>query len=98
MTKKKYSKKNLSTILEESDGLDEQKFNRFFNIKKLSDVTGINRDKIYNNLRGDYHSIKEEDRRKMVEVLKPNVVTMFEWLGYEVIFKKLENEKIVSGS
>jgi hypothetical protein len=83
-------RKSLTTVLDQSDGLNEEKFYRFFNIKRISDRTGINLDKLYNNLKDFYRSIQnsEVDKKKIADVLKPQVKQMFAWLGYDVEFTK----------
>jgi hypothetical protein len=62
-------------------------FYKFFNLKKVSDLTQIQPDKIYNNMRGDYNSLSAADTSSIAKILIPNVKKFFERLGYEVTFK-----------
>ncbi len=67
---------------------DETPFQKFFNMKRVADVTGIHPDKIYNNFKGSYASIDDDNRAQIAKVMIPQVKQLFEFLGYKVDFKK----------
>lgn len=65
-----------------------ESFHKFFNLKRIADTTGINLDKIYNNMNELYNSLSKEDRKRIADALAPNVVKLFSKLGYDVVIKK----------
>lgn len=67
---------------------EKDQFFRYFNIKKISDQTGIQPDKIYNNLKQFYDSLTPEDKRVIVKLMSPKVIEFFSVMGYEVDIKK----------
>jgi hypothetical protein len=86
-TKKAAPKKTgLAALLDRKTDAGDQ-FYKFFNLKKVSDLTRIQPDKIYNNMRGDYNSLSSSDTSSIAKILIPNVKKFFERLGYEVTFK-----------
>lgn len=66
----------------------DEDFQKYFNINLLSRETGIQSDKIYNNLKGHYNSFNETDRKEIVNELSPRVKKLFERLGYKVVISK----------
>lgn len=62
---------------------DEQP-HKFINWKKVSDETGINQDKLYNNVKGQYHSLSAADCDKIADVLGTNLREVFKYLGHEL--------------
>lgn len=67
---------------------------KFFNLKKLVDLLGVQHDYIYNNFKGSYTSLTPGDKTKIANILKPNVEKMFEKLGYEItITRKTKREE-----
>lgn len=79
----KKQRPGLSAILNQSKD-DQDTSHKFFNLKKVIDLTKIQPDKIYNNMRGDYDSLTLQDRKNIAAVLIPNVKKFFEKLGYLV--------------
>lgn len=55
---------------------------KFFNMKKVIDLSGINQDKVYNNLKGEYNSLSPEEKNKMASILTAPVKSFFKNLGY----------------
>jgi hypothetical protein len=78
------------TSLKSADNKKAPEFAKFFNFKKLADVTKIHPDKIYNNFKGFYHSLDETDKTSIAKALKPRVEELFKFLGYSI---KIEKEK-----
>jgi hypothetical protein len=68
--------------------VNEGKFNahKYFNMKLVSTITGINQDKIYNNLKGEYDSFTDQDKKQIAAALIPAVKSFFKLLGYAVEF------------
>lgn len=60
---------------------------KFFQFNKISDGTGINRHKLYNNIKGSYSSLTPEDKGAIANLMIPKVQQFFERLGYQVTFK-----------
>jgi hypothetical protein len=87
-TKQPKPSNGLSVLIAREQETAVDKFFKFFNLKKVSDITGIQPDKIYNNMREDYDSLTPADCKQIAEVLKPNVVKLFQKLGYKVTFSK----------
>lgn len=71
----------------------DDKAYKIINFKKVIDETGLNQDKVYNNLKGEYHSFTDEDIKKIVSVLVPNITEVFKTLGYAVRFEKHKNNR-----
>jgi len=71
---------------------------KFINFKKVIDQTGLNQDKVYNNLKGEYNSFTDEDVKKIVSVLVPNITEVFKTLGYAVRFEKSKNNRSQVGA
>lgn len=63
-------------------------FAKYFNLKLISDKTGINKDKLYNNFKDQYNqgTLSDEDKRKIIAVLKPASEEMFKKLGENITF------------
>lgn len=70
-----------------SEGLE---FWSLFKFHKISEVTGIQRDKLYNNLKGYYDSLNSTDKKTIFDLLAPHVKKLFEYLGYSVEFTKMK--------
>lgn len=62
---------------------------KFINWKKVSDETGINQDKLYNNVKGEYHSLSPADCEKISGTVTANLSEVFRYLGYEISVKKM---------
>jgi hypothetical protein len=79
--------KGLAAILDlPKDGGD--KFYKFFNFKRVIDQTGIQQDKLYNNLKNEYHSLTDEDKKNIANVLMPPIKQLIKMLGYAVEFNR----------
>lgn len=63
-------------------------FYKFINVSRVAEVTNINSDKIYNNMKGFYDSMEPGEKQAIVETLVPNISKFFEKLGYTVSFKR----------
>ena len=57
---------------------------RYVNFKKVIDETGLNQDKVYNNLKDEYDSLTPADKKKIIDVLFPNLKQVFNNFGYEL--------------
>lgn len=57
---------------------------KYVNFKKVIDETGLNQDKVYNNLKGEYSSLTPADIKKIIDVLVPNLKQVFNNFGYEL--------------
>jgi hypothetical protein len=89
MAKTKRTGSGLATLLKTEGGtFHERTFHKFFNLKKIADVTQLHPDKIYNNMNGVYNSLSSDDKKAIADTLSPNVVKFFEVLGYDVAIKK----------
>lgn len=88
MGKVKTGRPSLRDLLKNVDQMDRPY--KFINFKRVIDATGLNQDKVYNNLKGEYHSLTSEERDKIADVLIPNLKKVFETLGYVVRFEKLK--------
>lgn len=79
--------KGLAALLDQpADTVD--KFYKFFNFKRVIDRTGIQQDKLYNNLKNEYHSLTDEDKKNIASVLMPPIKQLFKMLGYAVEFTR----------
>lgn len=66
------------------------KHHKVFNFNRISEQTGIQRDKIYNKVNGLYDSWDQDDAKKKISgVLRPAVVELFRELGFNVTFEKI---------
>ena len=57
---------------------------KYVNFKKVIDETGLNQDKVYNNLKDEYDSLTPADKKKIIDVLFPNLKQVFNNFGYEL--------------
>lgn len=71
---------------------------KIINFKKVIDETGLNQDKVYNNLKGEYSSFTDEDIKKIVNVLVPKLTDVFKTLGYDLRFEKHKNNRSQIGA
>jgi hypothetical protein len=67
----------------------EEEYWKIINLKRVSDTTGINRDKLYNNFRGLYSSLTPDDNKKVVDTITPGFKKILKRLGYAVKIEKL---------
>lgn len=61
-------------------------FHKYFNLKKISESTGIQPDKLYNKFNGRYDSWSDKDIKAIADVLKPAVKEIFKELDINVTF------------
>lgn len=61
---------------------------KFFQFNKISEGTGINRFKLYNNIKGTYSSLTPDDKKAIADLMAPHVISFFERLGYIVRINK----------
>jgi hypothetical protein len=64
---------------------------KYINFKRVIDDTGIQQDKVYNNLKGEYHSFTPEENKKIFEALSTSVKEVFKNLGYAVNFSRIKD-------
>lgn len=81
--------RGLAALLEDKPRGNEDMPHKFINFKKIIDLTGINQDKLYNNLKGEYSSLTDEEIKKIVDVLFPKLVRVFKRFGYILDLKRL---------
>lgn len=62
---------------------------KFFNLQKIIEATQIQPDKVYNNFKGVYSSLTNEERKQIATALMMPVQKIFEGLGMVVSFSKL---------
>lgn len=67
-------------------------FFKFFNFKKISDVTGIQPDKLYNVINQKYDSWRPQDKNKIAKALTPAVTEVFSDLGFDVTITRKPKE------
>jgi len=77
----------------DKNGLQADKPYKIINFKKVIDETGLNQDKVYNNLKGEYNSFTEEDIKKIVGALVPRITEVFKSLGYVIRFEKAKTNR-----
>lgn len=63
---------------------------KFFNIKRVSTVTKIDDDKLYNNLNGKYNSLTSEEIQLIKDALKGPVTEFYRILGIQISFSPYE--------
>jgi hypothetical protein len=68
----------------EAAGKVENPFYKFLNVNRISDATGINSDKIYNNMKGFYDSLGPKEKKVIATTLFGHVQTFFKKLGYTI--------------
>ena len=88
MQSKKSAVRGLKFVKNSPDKGD--KAYKIINFKKVIDETGLNQDKVYNNLKGEYNSFNEDDIKKIVNALVPKLTDVFKTLGYAIRFEKLK--------
>jgi hypothetical protein len=63
---------------------------RFFNINRISEEAKINKDKFYNNLKGNYETLTDIEKDRIVKVLSSNLKEVLKKLGYGVTLERLK--------
>jgi hypothetical protein len=78
-----------STTLIKPDGLQSDQAHKYFNLQRIISDTGIQNDKLYNNMKGAYNSLTKDERKQIATCLMGPVKNIFERLGMVVSFSKL---------
>lgn len=61
---------------------------RFLNIMKVAGLTKIDKDKIYNNLKGRYNTLTPAEKKQIATLLMMPLDSMFKRLGMQISFTK----------
>lgn len=79
----------MSKDLPNSEEITVPDSHKFFNLQRIVSSTGIQQDKIYNNMKGHYDSLSAEEKKRIATVLMIPIRDMFKRLGMGVKFHKL---------
>lgn len=69
---------------------EDNRPHKYFNLQKVIEQTRLNSDKVYNNFKGLYSSLNDEERKQIATCLMGPTKAMFERLGMSVSFSKLD--------
>jgi len=69
---------------------DPTEIRKYFNLQKVIAVTGVQGDKIYNNMKGAYNSLTQDEKKRIATCMMVPVKVFFEKLGMAVSFSRLD--------